>query len=170
MKVVLDFDRTGLPLEDFLKNNEAAIKNKRGLYVLSFNLDKKRPNAPSNVVKIGIARRHVGLRLKSYINHFGRHSHKYPCRGVWIHYLATTQLNRNVEDKNTAVYRMERYLIKYFKNKTVKTDRGHEWFVTGIRIVEKAIKSNTMSDIITKNKYISSYRPSTRQQMVQEED
>lgn len=151
MTIILPFTTRGVNLEDFLVKNRAKTKGKRGLYVVTLRVDNPKPSSAtsrSKVAKIGIANRDVGLRLKQYQTAVGKHSDEFPCRGVKLHYLVVTNLNRRVQDKNSQVAQIEKFLIKQLKIDKVETDRGREYFrQSNLYKIRDLINSTRFKDI-----------------------
>jgi len=141
-QIVLPFKKTTTyKLEDFLKSRAGqSVRRKRGFYVLTFNIDR------CTVVKIGIASRDVYSRLQGYMNSFGKHSNLYPCRGVWIHFLLTTSLNKRVGDTNSAVSNLEKLILKEAKAREIVVERGKEYLVSSLSEIERVVKLYSTKD------------------------
>ena len=128
-------------LEDFLKSRAGrGVRKKRGFYVLTFNIDR------CTVVKIGIASRDVHSRLQGYVNSFGEHSNQFPCRGVWIHFLLSTSLDRGVGDTTSAVSQLEKLILKEAKARQIEVDRGKEYLVSSLSAIQRVIEMYSAKD------------------------
>jgi hypothetical protein len=129
--------RAGIPLEKLVVDNEnfkQMVHSKQVFYVLSFNLDGKK------VSKLGICQDAFGRNanygyLRGYVIKYGL-TIDGGCHGVYCHFIATTNIESQSEDKRTAnrytksnLVRLEKALKDYYKNSTasmIAETRGEE--------------------------------------------
>jgi hypothetical protein len=141
------FDHEGIYLEKFLHGNKDKLKGKRGFYVLSFQMDR---DVDKKLFKIGVAHRALHDRLKSYIVSYGKNDGS--CHGVLIHYLGTTANNTRVENKKSAIGRLERSMINNLVK--FKVPRGSERFRLGTSELKKILyqTKQNVKDTVSKTK------------------
>ena len=112
-----------------MKTNRELIKNKRILYVI-------RPNIDKSLIKFGIGGvEHGGSsaygRLLQYVNYYGE-SGEFDCLGVKLFLIVANEYNPNVEGKNSAIFRKEKFLKAQLNGDTL-SGRGTERVKTNIR-------------------------------------
>ena len=151
--ILLPYDKDGQILHRFINKHESYLRHKRGFYMLTFNIDDQ------EVIKIGIADGDLLTRLNHYKNHFGKQSRKYPCRGEFLHYLIVSNKNPFVSKTNSAVYRLEQWIIKELNAQKQKTDRGKEWFVTDRDRVNTLLQSKEMKEVEYHHKHNTRFNP-----------
>ena len=129
--------RAGIPLEKLVVDNDkfkAMVHSKQVFYVLSFKLDGKK------VSKLGICHDAFGRNanygyLRGYVIKYGM-TIDGGCHGVYCHFIATTNIESQSENKRTAnrytksnLVRLEKKLKDYYKNSTasmISEVRGEE--------------------------------------------
>lgn len=127
MKVIQLYDynkHKGEPIDlhEFLnlKGTKENLKDKRCLYVVKPNSDP--------MLKFGIAGLDGGTsaygRLLQYVNLYGKQSELNQCAGVQLLYLVGTKYNKNVETKNSWVFKKEKYIIDHFKFERIRDENG----------------------------------------------
>jgi len=145
----------GIPLEDYLDNvdNLVGLINKRIFYILKANMD-------SNIYKFGIstgANESAIKRLYDYVYTYGYNSDnktrsmkQKPIHGIKLYGLWTVNYNSNVESKNSAVSRKERYIKGELRENIALVGRGSERTSVSLNKLIDLVKNNKFSeDIVT---------------------
>ena len=121
----------GIELAQWLsqKSNRDLLTNKRILYVVRANID----NA---LIKFGVGGvEHGGTsafgRLLQYINYYGEKG-EFDCNGIKLFLIVANEYNANVEGKNSAIFRKEKFLKAQLKGDTV-SGRGTERVTTNLK-------------------------------------
>jgi len=107
--------------------NKKRMFNMRLFYVL-------KPNGENDVIKFGIAGQNSGDgaswgRLHSYINTFGEADDLNRCKGIRLLYLAGNVYNKDVEVRNSDIFKKELACKRYFRNPQTNAHlvgRGYE--------------------------------------------
>jgi hypothetical protein len=119
MRTILDHE---MQLHDFLSKYGPQLRGVRAFYIVEPRLDR------GKIVKFGVAGMDSGNafdRLRSYDIAYGRKGKENDCLGVIIHYCGIVTYNRNVEKRNTEIWKLEHHLkIKY--NTKSDSERGEE--------------------------------------------
>jgi hypothetical protein len=116
--------------------NRKMLDDKRILYCVRANMD-------NSLIKFGIGGvEHGGTsafgRLLQYINYYGEGG-EFDCLGIKIFLIAANQYNPNVDGKNSAIFRKEKFLKAQLKGDTL-SGRGTERVTTNIRKLFGLIK------------------------------
>ena len=121
----------GIELKPWLdiQSNRRLLDNKRILYVVRANID-------NSLIKFGIGGvEHGGTsafgRLLQYINYYGEGG-EFDCKGIKLFLIVANEYNPNVEGKNSAIFRKEKFLKAQLKGDTM-SGRGTERVTTNIR-------------------------------------
>ena len=121
----------GIELKQWLdvQTNRRLLDDKRILYVVRANID-------NSLIKFGIGGvEHGGTsafgRLLQYINYYGEGG-EFDCKGIKLFLIVANQYNTNVEGKNSAIFRKEKFLKSQLKGDTL-SGRGTERVTTNIR-------------------------------------
>lgn len=130
MKTIFE-DVQGVELKPWIYNkaNQKLLKDKRILYVVRANID-------NSLIKFGVGGvEHGGTgaegRLRQYVNYYGEGG-EFDCRGVKLFLIVANEYNPNVEGKNSAVFRKEKFLKAQLRGDTL-SGRGTERVTTNIR-------------------------------------
>lgn len=110
-----------IDLHEFLTRFGHKLRGVRGFYIVEPILER------GLTVKYGVCGLTSGNafhRLREYDIIYGRQGQN-DCKGVILHYLATTVYNRLVEPQHSAVWKMELYLKGKYKSIT-EPGRGSE--------------------------------------------
>lgn len=142
------FNIKGESLESFIEKNKEILNGKRGFYILSFRMDKE---TSKKLFKIGVAHRSVYARLRSYVVTYGEQDSD--CQGVQIHYLGTTNYNKDVQIKNSAIGKLEKKMILILTEGQYKVPRGNERFRLETRTLQNILNKTkkTVADTISKH-------------------
>ncbi len=131
----------GIELAEWLRKetNRRSLDNKRILYCVRANMDQ-------SLIKFGIGGvEHGGTsafgRLLQYVNYYGE-SGEFDCKGIKLFLIMANEYNPNVEGKNSAIFRKERFLKTQLKGDTM-SGRGSERVVTNIRKLFGLIKQSS---------------------------
>ena len=116
--------------------NRKMLDDKRILYCVRANMD-------NSLIKFGIGGVEHGRtsafgRLLQYINYYGEGG-EFDCLGIKIFLIAANQYNPNVDGKNSAIFRKEKFLKAQLKGDTL-SGRGTERVTTNIRKLFGLIK------------------------------
>jgi hypothetical protein len=116
--------------------NRKMLDDKRILYCVRANMD-------NSLIKFGIGGvEHGGTsafgRLLQYINYYGEGG-EFDCLGIKIFLIAANQYNPNVDGKNSAIFRKEKFLKAQLKGDTL-SGRGTERVTTNMRKLFGLIK------------------------------
>ena len=121
----------GMELKQWLdqQSNRRLLDNKRILYVVRANID-------NSLIKFGIGGvEHGGTsafgRLLQYINYYGEGG-EFDCKGIKLFLIVANDYNPNVDGKNSAIFRKEKFLKAQLKGDTM-SGRGTERVTTNIR-------------------------------------
>ena len=121
----------GIELKQWLdvQSNRRMLDNKRILYVVRANID-------NSLIKFGIGGvEHGGTsafgRLLQYINYYGEGG-EFDCKGIKLFLIVANEYNPNVDGKNSAIFRKEKFLKAQLKGDTM-SGRGTERVTTNIR-------------------------------------
>ena len=121
----------GIELKQWLdvQANRRLLDNKRILYVVRANID-------NSLIKFGIGGvEHGGTsafgRLLQYINYYGEGG-EFDCKGIKLFLIVANEYNPNVDGKNSAIFRKEKFLKAQLKGDTM-SGRGTERVTTNIR-------------------------------------
>ena len=108
----------GIELKQWLdvQSNRRMLDNKRILYVVRANID-------NSLIKFGIGGvEHGGTsafgRLLQYINYYGEGG-EFDCKGIKLFLIVANEYNPNVEGKNSAIFRKEKFLKAQLKGDTM---------------------------------------------------
>ena len=96
--IVYDLNKSGIRLEDFLKNEKSNIKGKRCFYIISTNTDNQHYGVSAHskrVYKIGISDSNHS-RLQDYVHSYG-YNDTSEYHGAMLHYLYCVKKNKRVE-------------------------------------------------------------------------
>jgi hypothetical protein len=110
-----------IDLHEFLSRFGHKLRGVRGFYIVEPILER------NSAVKYGVCGLTSGNafhRLREYDIIYGRQGDN-DCKGVILHYLATTTYNRLVEPQHSAVWKMELHLKRKYKSIT-EPGRGSE--------------------------------------------
>lgn len=121
----------GIELAQWLgkEANRRSLDNKRILYVVRANID-------NSLIKFGIGGvEHGGTsafgRLLQYINYYGE-AGEFDCKGIKLFLIVANEYNPNVEGKNSAIFRKEKFLKAQLRGDTM-SGRGTERVTTNMR-------------------------------------
>ena len=121
----------GIELAQWLgkETNRQSLDNKRILYVVRANID-------NSLIKFGIGGvEHGGTsafgRLLQYINYYGE-AGEFDCKGIKLFLIVANEYNPNVEGKNSAIFRKEKFLKAQLRGDTM-SGRGTERVTTNMR-------------------------------------
>ena len=124
-------NQQGIELAQWLskESNRRALDNKRILYVVRANID-------NSLIKFGIGGVENGGtsafgRLLQYVNYYGEGG-DFDCLGIKLFLVVANEFNANVEGKNSAIFRKEKFLKSQLKGDTM-TGRGTERVTTNLR-------------------------------------
>lgn len=122
-----------------LVENRTRLTNKRILYCI-------RPNMDNSLIKFGIGGVENGEtsafgRLLQYVNYYGE-SGEFDCQGVKLFLIAANEYNPNVDGKNSAIFRKEKFLKAQLKGDTL-SGRGTERVTTNIDKLFNLIKQSS---------------------------
>lgn len=145
MKVLYDGWDKPINLDLWLENNEKLLNNKRIFYVLRANSDRDR------VTKIGISvDGDAKNRMKRYIIQHGKYNALNPCAGVSLFYIGYTEYNKNVSQRNSAIFRIEKEIKKEWRTGNNLIGRGSERTELDMKFIKKRIEQhNHIEDIVT---------------------
>ena len=108
----------GIELKQWLdvQANRHLLDNKRILYVVRANID-------NSLIKFGIGGvEHGGTsafgRLLQYINYYGEGG-EFDCKGIKLFLIVANEYNPNVDGKNSAIFRKEKFLKAQLKGDTM---------------------------------------------------
>jgi len=131
----------GIELKQWLdkETNRRMLDNKRILYVVRANID-------ASLIKFGIGGvEHGGTsafgRLLQYINYYGEQG-EFDCKGIKLFLIVANEYNPNVEGKNSAIFRKEKFLKAQLKGDTM-SGRGTERVTTNIRKLFNLIRQSS---------------------------
>ena len=137
VKIVYE-NKDGIELKQWLDKeaNRRMLDNKRILYVVRANID-------SSLIKFGIGGvEHGGTsafgRLLQYVNYYGE-AGEFDCMGIKLFLIVSNEYNPNVEGKNSAIFRKEKFLKSQLKGDTM-SGRGTERVTTNMRKLFGLIK------------------------------
>jgi hypothetical protein len=123
MKTLLEWTPEGVPLEDFIRENEKELSKTRIFYIVQANSDKNK------VTKIGIAGTKSGRsrgRLDEYIQFHGYNNNRNPAQGVKIIACYGTAYNPKVKSSDSFVYKLEQKVKAKIKDNAEALKRGKE--------------------------------------------
>ena len=145
MKVLYDGWDKPINLDLWLEKNEKLLNNKRIFYVLRANSDRDR------VTKIGISvDGDAKNRMKRYIIQHGKYNALNPCAGVSLFYIGYTEYNKNVSQRNSAIFRIEKEIKKEWRTGKKLIDRGSERTELDMKFIKTRIEQhNRIEDIVT---------------------
>lgn len=145
MKVLYDGWDKPINLDLWLEKNEKLLNNKRIFYVLRANSDRDR------VTKIGISvDGDAKNRMKGYIIQHGKYNPLNPCAGVSLFYIGYTEYNKNVSQRNSAIFRIEKEIKKEWRTGKKLIDRGSERTELDMKFIKTRIEQhNRIEDIVT---------------------
>ena len=131
----------GMELKQWLdkETNRRMLDNKRILYVVRANID-------AALIKFGVGGvEHGGTsafgRLLQYINYYGEQG-EFDCKGIKLFLIVANEYNPNVEGKNSAIFRKEKFLKAQLKGDTM-SGRGTERVTTNIRKLFNLIRQSS---------------------------
>jgi hypothetical protein len=135
----------GIELAQWLssKSNRDMLTNKRILYVVRANIDH-------SLIKFGIGGvEHGGTsafgRLLQYVNYYGE-AGEFDCNGIKLFLIVANEYNANVEGKNSAIFRKEKFLKAQLKGDTV-SGRGTERVTTNLKkVFELIMRTSNKTD------------------------
>ena len=134
---ILYENQQGIELAQWLskESNRRALDNKRILYVVRANID-------NSLIKFGVGGvEHGGTsafgRLLQYVNYYGENG-EFDCKGIKLFLIVANNYNANVEGKNSAIFRKEKFLKAQLKGDTM-TGRGTERVTTNLQKLFKLI-------------------------------
>lgn len=121
------------------ESNRRLLDNKRILYVVRANIDQ-------SLIKFGVGGvEHGGTsafgRLLQYINYYGEKG-EFDCLGIKLFLIVANEYNPNVEGKNSAIFRKEKFLKAQLKGDTL-SGRGTERVTTNIQKLFNLIKQSS---------------------------
>ena len=121
----------GIELAQWLssESNRRSLDNKRILYVVRANID-------NSLIKFGVGGvEHGGTsafgRLLQYINYYGEGG-EFDCKGIKLFLIMANHYNPNVEGKDSAIFRKEKFLKAQLRGDTM-SGRGTERVNTNMR-------------------------------------
>ena len=124
-------NRNGVELKPWLytESNRRLLDNKRILYVVRANID-------NSLIKFGIGGvEHGGTsafgRLLQYVNYYGEGG-QFDCLGIKLFLIVANEYNPNVDGKNSAIFRKEKFLKAQLRGDTL-SGRGTERVTTNMR-------------------------------------
>ena len=123
MKTLLEWTPEGVPLEDFIDENDKLLEKTRIFYIVQANSDK------GAVSKIGIAGTKSGRskgRLNEYIQFHGFNNDKNPAQGVKIIACYGTAFNPKVYSEDSFVFKLEKSVKAKIKDNAKRLKRGDE--------------------------------------------
>jgi hypothetical protein len=127
----------GVQVRDFLEANEARLKDKHFLYVVSTNLEEdtylRRRNTRGSKdginVKIGMSQSGVTARLKSYTHMSSNFDPRFPQSGIRVLFLKQFPRRKSGETGSSIVARVETRLKQILREMDRSVDgRGSEVF------------------------------------------
>ncbi len=130
-------DTRGVQVRDFLEANEARLKDKHFLYVVSTNLEEdtylRRRNTRGSKdginVKIGMSQSGVTARLKSYTHMSSNFDPRFPQSGIRVLFLKQFPRRTSGETGSSIVARVETRLKQILREMDRSVDgRGSEVF------------------------------------------
>lgn len=137
VKIIFE-NKDGVELRPWLyqESNRRSLDNKRILYVVRANID-------SSLIKFGVGGvEHGGTsafgRLLQYVNYYGEGA-EFDCKGIKLFLIVANEYNPNVEGKNSAIFRKEKFLKAQLKGDTM-SGRGTERVTTNLRKLFGLIK------------------------------
>lgn len=140
VKIIYE-NKDGIELAQWLssESNRRMLDNKRILYCIKANMD-------SSLIKFGVGGvEHGGTsafgRLLQYVNYYGEQG-EFDCKGAKIFLIAANEYNPNVEGKNSAIFRKEKFLKAQLKGDTL-SGRGTERVITNLRKLFNLIKQTS---------------------------
>ena len=138
---ILFEDVQGTELKPWLDKeaNRRMLDNKRILYVTRANLD-------NGLIKFGVGGVENGGtsafgRMLQYINYYGEQG-EFDCKGIKLVLIVANEYNPNVEGKNSAIFRKEKFLKAQLRGDTL-SGRGTERVTTNIRKLFNLIKQSS---------------------------
>lgn len=134
----------GMKLEEFISKYSNDLKNSRVFYII-------RPNADKNIYKIGISGNNDGKgigRFHQYLLYYGKHQDFNSCAGVKVFYVKKTNYNKNVEERNSYIHKLEVFVKRQLK-KYEYVARGNEWTKAPLDKIEEIVRSFRGEDKIT---------------------
>lgn len=153
-KIVLDWNKNGMDLDNFLKQHcpnkkqkqtsfSKQMENSRVFYVLSPNQE--------DVFKVGIAGDSDGHpcgRFQQYRLYYGSVSKDNDCTGVKVHFVCKTKYNKMVEPKNSYIFKLEKKMKDKLKP---HLKRGGEWMSASLQKIQDTfdIASGSVKEIET---------------------
>jgi hypothetical protein len=124
-------NKDGIELKQWLdvESNRRMLDNMRILFVVRANIDK-------SLIKFGIGGvEHGGTsafgRLLQYVNYYGE-GKEFDCLGIKLFLIVANTYNPNVEGKDSAIFRKEKFLKGQLKGDTL-SGRGTERVTTNLR-------------------------------------
>ena len=130
-------DTRGVQVRDFLEANEARLKDKHFLYVVSTNLEEDtylrrrttRGSTDGINVKIGMSQSGVTARLKSYTHMSSNFDPRFPQSGIRVLFLKQFPRRKSGETGSSIVARVETRLKQILREMDRSVDgRGSEVF------------------------------------------
>ena len=130
-------DTRGVQVRDFLEANEARLKDKHFLYVVSTNLEEDtylrrrstRGSKDGINVKIGMSQSGVTARLKSYTHMSSNFDPRFPQSGIRVLFLKQFPRRKSGETGSSIVARVETRLKQILREMDRSVDgRGSEVF------------------------------------------
>lgn len=121
---ILLFDKNGMELDTFLRQEGHKLKNTRIFYIVSAKMDDHK------IFKIGLSERGENSafgRLKDYIHFYWKENNKNDKQGVKIYVCLANTFNADVSNPDAAVRKIETQMKRDFKDKTIQ-GRGNERF------------------------------------------
>ena len=138
-KVIYE-NHNGIELAQWLskESNRRMLDNKRILYVVRANID-------AALIKFGVGGvEHGGTsafgRLLQYVNYYGEQG-EFDCKGIKLFLIVANEYNPNVDGKNSAIFRKEKFLKSQLKGDTM-SGRGTERVTTNMRKLFGLIKQS----------------------------
>jgi len=161
LKIIFNFNDTPekepVELGEWLQvqKNQDDIYNMRCLYLL-------RPNMENELTKLGIAGENGGTgaygRLRQYVLEYGFEQPGFNCHGVKMFLLVGVKYNKDVDIKNSFVFKKELQLIREFKGDRLP-GRGRERIMTDLaKVYEVVFDNSTMTSLEKETKLRKSLR------------
>lgn len=139
---VLLFNKNGIELDNFLRQNGDKLKNKRIFYVISAKMDNH------NIYKIGLSERGENSafgRLKDYVHFYWKENNDNNKHGVKIYVCLANTFNADVSNPDAVVRKIETKMKKDFKGKTIQ-GRGNERFEVNINEIFEYLEKEGVSE------------------------
>ena len=148
LKILFNFndtpDKEPVELNDFLQDpsNQKKMYDMRCLYLIRANMENK-------LTKLGIAGTEGGTgcygRLRQYVLEYGMEKPGFDCAGAKLFLLVGTKYNKNVELKDSFVFKKELQLKKEFGSDYVNLYRPQFYFSMIASFEEKIYQRNKFS-------------------------